>query len=290
MQQRDPIAKTRDESRDDLRGEDDLRNKDDHTIAARERRGRRAQVHLGLAARSHAVKQEPATRPERARDLADRDGLRPGRRKIPRAIFVGKGELSGHASHRAGARQDKPAFRQIARRGGRPAGVREIARGHRARGESPERQELTRADTHRSRERVAAGGAEREDRFGPLTTRGGEAGRSRAGRKRGRDHRAHGVGEPAPVALCDPAGQLELVRAQEWDRMHQGVDGFQLARTGRPIERHDDTGNGSRSEADANEVSRQKVEALGDEIAEGARGAAYARENGDLGGPGRHSS
>jgi len=43
-------------------------------------------------------------------------------------------------------------------------------------------------------------------------------------------------------------------------------------------------------EADANEVSGQEVEAVGDEITEGARGTAHAREDGDLRGPGRHRS
>jgi hypothetical protein len=72
--------------------------------------------------------------------------------------------------------------------------------------------------------------------------------------------------------------------------MHERVDGFQLACTGSPVERHDDTGNSTRPEADANEVSRQELEAVGDEITEGARGSADPREDGDLGGPGRHRS
>ena len=72
--------------------------------------------------------------------------------------------------------------------------------------------------------------------------------------------------------------------------MHEGVDGFQLAFGWRAVEVDDDAGNGARSKAHAYEVPRQKVEAVWDEVAEGARGSAHTGEDGDLGGPGRHRS
>ena len=52
------------------------------------RRRRRTEIHLGLAARGHPVKEEAATRSERPRDRADGHGLGPGRRKIPSAILA----------------------------------------------------------------------------------------------------------------------------------------------------------------------------------------------------------
>src|SRR5207248_9124953 len=51
VQKRDAVAEPRDEPRDDLRRKNDLRHKDDHALAARERGRRRTQVHLGVAAR-----------------------------------------------------------------------------------------------------------------------------------------------------------------------------------------------------------------------------------------------
>jgi hypothetical protein len=72
--------------------------------------------------------------------------------------------------------------------------------------------------------------------------------------------------------------------------MHEGVDRFELAPCRRAVERHDDTRDRARSEANANEVPWQKVEAIGDEVAERARGPAHTREDRDLRGPGRHRS
>ena len=127
VQKRDAVPETRDEPRDDLRGEDDLRHQDDHAVAARERRRRRTEIHLGLAARGHPVKEEAATRSERPRDRADGHGLGPGRRKIPSAILVREGKFGGYASDRARADDNEPALCECARRGGRSAGVGEIA-------------------------------------------------------------------------------------------------------------------------------------------------------------------
>lgn len=72
--------------------------------------------------------------------------------------------------------------------------------------------------------------------------------------------------------------------------MHESVDRPKLARGGSTIERYDDAGNGTLSETHANEVPGEQIESVGDEIAEGARRAAYTGENGDLRGPGRHRS
>ena len=127
VQKRDAIAETRDEPRDDLRREDDLRHEDDHAVAARERRRGRAQVHLGLAARRHSMKEEAAARAQRPGDLPDGDGLRSGRGEIPGTIFIRESKFGGHASHRARACQHHAAFCERACRGRRPARIREIA-------------------------------------------------------------------------------------------------------------------------------------------------------------------
>jgi len=72
--------------------------------------------------------------------------------------------------------------------------------------------------------------------------------------------------------------------------MHESVDRAEVASGGCAVERDDDAGNGARPKADANEVSRHKVEPVGDEVAEGTRRPAHAREDGDLRGPCRHKS
>ena len=72
--------------------------------------------------------------------------------------------------------------------------------------------------------------------------------------------------------------------------MDESIDGLQLAASGSAVERHHDTGDGTRSEADANEMTGQKVEAVGNEVTEGARWSAHAREDGDLRRPSRHKS
>ena len=72
--------------------------------------------------------------------------------------------------------------------------------------------------------------------------------------------------------------------------MHESVDRPELTPGSGAVERDDHAGNGTVSEADANEVSRQKIEPVGYEVAEGARGPAHARENGDLHGPDGHRS
>ena len=72
--------------------------------------------------------------------------------------------------------------------------------------------------------------------------------------------------------------------------MHKRVDGPELAVGRGPVERDHDARHGTLAEADANEVARQNVETLGDEVAEGARRPAHAREYSDLRGPGRHRS
>src|SRR6266550_7067512 len=64
--------------------------------------------------------------------------------------------------------------------------------------------------------------------------------------------------------------------------MHEGVDRTELAVPGRAIERHDDAGNRTLPETDANEVAGQKVKAVRDDVAERARGPANAGEDGDL--------
>ena len=60
----------------------------------------------------------------------------------------------------------------------------------------------------------------RKDRFRPLPARGREARGARAGGKRRRDHRAHGVGETAAVSPGDPARERELMRSEKWDGVH----------------------------------------------------------------------
>jgi hypothetical protein len=72
--------------------------------------------------------------------------------------------------------------------------------------------------------------------------------------------------------------------------MHEGIDRFQLALGRRSVESDDDAGDGARSEADANEMAGQKLEFVGDEVAERARWSAHAREDRDLRGPERHKS
>jgi hypothetical protein len=72
--------------------------------------------------------------------------------------------------------------------------------------------------------------------------------------------------------------------------MHEGVDRPEVASGGRAVERDDEPGNGARSKTDANEVSRDELEPVGDEVAEGASGPAHPREDGDLRGPSRHKS
>jgi len=72
--------------------------------------------------------------------------------------------------------------------------------------------------------------------------------------------------------------------------MDERVDGTKLTVGRGPVERDHDARNGTLAEADANEVARQNVETLGDEVAEGARRSAHAREDRDLRGPGRHRS
>jgi hypothetical protein len=72
--------------------------------------------------------------------------------------------------------------------------------------------------------------------------------------------------------------------------MHERIDGFQLTPSRRAVEGNHHARNGTRPEADADEVPGKKVKAVGDEVAEGARGAAYAREDGHLRGPYGHSS
>ena len=72
--------------------------------------------------------------------------------------------------------------------------------------------------------------------------------------------------------------------------MDERVDGPKLTVGRGPVERYHNAGNGTLTEADANEVARQNVETLWDEVAEGTRGPAHAREDGDLRGPGRHRS
>jgi hypothetical protein len=72
--------------------------------------------------------------------------------------------------------------------------------------------------------------------------------------------------------------------------MHQGVDRPEVTPRGRAVEGDHDSGNGTPSETDTNQMSWQEVEPVGDEVAEGARGPAHAREDGDLRGPGGHRS
>ena len=72
--------------------------------------------------------------------------------------------------------------------------------------------------------------------------------------------------------------------------MHERVDRPEVAPGRRAIERDHHAGNGARPKADTNEVSRKEIEPVGDEVAEGARGPAHTREDGDLRGPGRHNS
>src|SRR5437660_2279545 len=109
VEERDAVPEPRDEPRDDLRREDDLRHKDNHALASRERGGGRTQVHLGLAARRDAVKKEAAARAECLGDGTDRDSLRPGRGKIAGAVLVGKHDLEEKAAHSSPARVVKYA-------------------------------------------------------------------------------------------------------------------------------------------------------------------------------------
>ncbi len=73
VQERDGVAEARGEARDGLRRERDLRHERDHALAALERRGRRAQVDLGLARAGDAVQQ--VRRAGRGLDRRERVGL-----------------------------------------------------------------------------------------------------------------------------------------------------------------------------------------------------------------------
>ena len=290
MQERDAVPEARDEPRDHLCREDDLWHEDDHAVAAGERRRGRAKVHLGLAAGRDPVKKKAATRAERPRDGPDRDGLRPRRREVARPVLVGERELSGYSPHGSRPYQHEPATREGSRCHCRTASVREIAPRHGAGGEGPKRRELPRAHANRPRERVSSGCLEREDRLRPLPASAREARRPRPGCERRRDHRADRVGETAAVPLGDPGRERELVRSEERERVHEGVDRPEVAPRRRAIKRDDDAGNGARPETHADEVPRQELEPVGDEVAEGAGGPAHSREDGDLRGPCGHRS
>ena len=80
------------------------------------------------------------------------------------------------------------------------------------------------------------------------------------------------------------------MRSEQRRGVHEGIDRTELAVPGRAIERHDDAGNGAPPETHANEVARKEVEPVGDQVAERARRAANAREDGDLRGPRGHRS
>ena len=236
VQERDAVPEARDEPRDHLCREDDLWHEDDHAVAAGERRRGRAKVHLGLAAGRDPVKKKAATRAERPRDGPDRDGLRPGRREVARAVLVGERELSGYSPHGSRPCQHEPATGQGSRCRRRTAGVGEIAPRHGAGGEGPKRRELPRAHANRPRERVSSGCLEREDRLRPLPASAREARRPRPGCERRRDHRADRVGETAAVARRDPAGERELVGAEKRERMHERVDAPEVTVDRRPVE------------------------------------------------------
>ncbi len=70
--------------------------------------------------------------------------------------------------------------------------------------------------------------------------------------------------------------------------MDQRVDLAQRSLIGN-VERRHDARDGAWAEADAHEVTRDQVEAVGDGVGEGARGSADAGEHRDLRGA-RHRS
>ena len=72
--------------------------------------------------------------------------------------------------------------------------------------------------------------------------------------------------------------------------MHECVNRAEFAPAGGAVERHHDPGNGARAQADANEMSGEKLQPVGHEIAESARWPAHPREDRHLRGPGGHRS
>jgi len=116
VQQRHAIAETRDEARDDLCGEDDLRHEDDHALSACQRLGGRTQIDLRLPARGHAVQQEAAAGPEPADDRGERCRLGRGGDGVAGEVLLGEGELRWDPPDGALAFDGKAPSRERARR------------------------------------------------------------------------------------------------------------------------------------------------------------------------------
>ena len=288
MEERDAFAESRDEPRDDLRGEGDLRNEDDRAAPAGEGLRREAQVHLGLSAAGDAVQQVAAPGAHPRDDRRDRGGLRRRRRQVLREVRLAQPEFDRHAPHAAGPAQGKAARREARRGGGGAARLGEVGGGDRAGGKGLERRDLPRTELRPFGQRVTARWRDREDRLGPLAPRGRETA-SRACGERGRKHRADRVGEPAAVGRCHPAPERELAIGKQRDRVDEAVDRLELA-IGRYVEPDDDAVDRARAEAGANEVAEADLEPLGDAVGEGARGPAQAGEDGDVSGARGHNS
>ena len=126
VQHRHAIAEARDEAADDLDRECDLRHEDDDAEAPIERRLRRPQIHLGLAARRHAVQQEGTSSAQRADDRIERGTLRPRQRQIADGIVLVQRELGRYAADRAASGRDEPADGEGLRALTRPSGLGEI--------------------------------------------------------------------------------------------------------------------------------------------------------------------
>src|SRR5436309_1519005 len=90
-----------------------------------------------------------------------------------------------------------------------------------------------------------------------------------------------------PIATaCGPVAGRSRAR----ERVHEGVDRPEVTPRRRAVQRDNHAWNGTGSQTDADEVPRQELEPVGDEVAEGAGGPAHSREDGDLRGPCGHRS
>ena len=283
VQEGDAVAEPGHEARCDLRRQCDLGHQDDHPKAARDRLARGPQVHLGLPARGHAMKQEAPTGPDRRIDRRHRGCLGPRRRSVPRGIVLGEPELDRDPPHPARAPGREPARDQALRGLYRPTRIREFGAAHRSRSERAKRDELARAEARRQgRKGLVAGRRDREDRLGALTAGGGETGPGPRGQRRW-EHGPHRVGEPAAIGRGDPAGEGQLLVGEQRDGMHETLDRLELHVAVRRItETDDDPVDGAWTEAGAHEVTESQVKPFRDAVGEGARGTAKAGEDGDL--------